>query len=511
MGFGDSVASGAQDVLEDTVTELRSVLSDLQGLDLWPPWDAAETIVRLVGRAIEIASQPPEPDPANLRDAADEWRLIAGTMERAHTSLESLHDETTPAIWEGTAGNSFRSSVTVLAGRVDTVPEAARGVATALDTMAGSMDAARKRHAGAFDGLREHLSITWDDLLPWQLADKLAGIVGEVIDAIRDLIGAYEDAGSAGAAARRAVTSAMDGIELPDHLPGNVPSTIDVVNEWSDGDGPLDGSTLTRYDDALAAMSADQRAQVRQLLDGTADPAARAWIMAAVASGLSGDALGNYADQLGRMSPSQLRDLDPDSFRGDQATQPDQTTCGSSSLVMSRMENDPAYAMWMQTGYDPVTGETDPRTPAERFADESETMHVRTNLPLDRDHDLQFPWPPQAGTQPWALAAEMSSDGGSGVPGTSYDVGLVDPDDRGSSFDAVVRASEGGSTVPIYVGDDTRPGHVTLVTASEGGDTLSVYDPSNGSTITVSRDDWVNGTLDVAGWSEPWFVVVPES
>ena len=63
----------------------------------------------------------------------------------------------------------------------------------------------------------------------------------------------------------------------------------------------------------------------------------------------------------------------------------------------------------------------------------------------------------------------------------------------------------------MLVGDEARPGHVTLVTASEGGDTLSVYDPSNGSTITVSRDDWVNGTLDVAGWSEPWFVVVPKS
>ena len=42
--------------------------------------------------------------------------------------------------------------------------------------MAGSMDAARKRHADAFDGLREHLSITWDDLLPWQLVDKLTGV-----------------------------------------------------------------------------------------------------------------------------------------------------------------------------------------------------------------------------------------------------------------------------------------------------------------------------------------------
>jgi uncharacterized protein YukE len=508
MGFGDV----AQDALEEAITELRSVLADLQGIDLWPPWDAADTIVRLVGRAFEIASQPPEPDPANLRDAADEWRLIASTVDRAHTSLESLHDETTSAIWEGEAGNSFRSSVTVFAGRVDTVPEAARGVATALDTMARSMEAARKRHADAFDGLREHLSITWDDLLPWQLVDKLSGIVGEVIDAIQDLVGAYEDAGEAGATARRGVTGATDGIELPDHLPGApgaVPSVIDLVNEWSDGDGPLDGSTLSRYDDALSGMTPEQRAEVRRLLEG-ADPAARAWIMAAVASGLSGDALTRYAHQLGELSPSELRDLDPGSFRGDDATQPDQTTCGSSSLVMSKMENDPAYAMWMQTGYDPLMGETDPRTPEERFADESEAMHVRTNLPLDRDNDLQFPWPPQAGTQPWALAAEMSADGGSGVPGTSYDVSVVDPDNRGSSFDAVVRASEDGSTVPIYVGDDTRPGHVTLVTASEGGDSLSVYDPSNGSTITVSRDDWVNGTLDVAGWSEPWFVVVPE-
>ncbi|MFC6344390.1 hypothetical protein ACFP8W_20585, partial [Nocardioides hankookensis] len=387
------------------------------------------------------------------------------------------------------------------------------GVAAALDTMAGAMDAARKRHADAFDGLRDHLSISWDDALPWELVSKLSGIVGEVVDAVQDLIGAYEDAAEAASAARRAVVTAMDGIELPDHLPsapGAVPSTIDLVNQWSDDEGPLDGSTLSRYDDTLAGMSPDERAEVRRLLEGS-DPAARAWIMAAVASGLSGDALDNYADQLGRMSPSELRDLDPGNFRGDQDTQPDQTTCGSSSLVMSRMENDPAYAMWMQTGYDPLTGETDPRTPEERFADESQAMHVRTNLPVGRDHELQFPWPPQAGTQPWALAAEMSADGGSGVPGTSYDVTVVDPDDRGRSFDAVVRASEDGSTVPIYVGDDTRPGHVTLVTASEGGDTLSVYDPSEGSTITVSRDDWVNGNLDVAGWSEPWFVVVPES
>jgi hypothetical protein len=248
---------------------------------------------------------------------------------------------------------------------------------------------------------------------------------------------------------------------------------------------------------------------VLDALAATSDPNAKAWIMAAVASGLSGEALMRYIHQVQQMTPDQLRALDPTNFRGTSATQPDQTTCGSSSLVMSRMENDPAYAMWMLTGYDPETGETDPRTPEERFADEAKRMHVRTNLPFDRDGDLQFPWPPQAGTQPWALAAEMSADDGSGVPGTDYHVTTVDPHDRGASFDDVVRASEDGHTVPIYVGDDTRPGHVTLVTATSG-DTLTIYDPSDGSTVTVSRDDWVNGNVNVAGWDEPWFVVVPD-
>ena len=53
--------------------------------------------------------------------------------------------------------------------------------------------------------------------------------------------------------------------------------------------------------------------------------------------------------------------------------------------------NDPAYALWMQTGYDAETGTTDPRTPEQRFADESLAMHDRTNATHDRDGDLRAP------------------------------------------------------------------------------------------------------------------------
>ena len=286
-------------------------------------------------------------------------------------------------MWEGQAGNAFRHSVDRFADRVHTVPEAARGVAAALETLAGDMENARKRHADAFDGLREHLSISWGDLWPWELADLLGGIVGEVVDAIEDLIGAYLDAGSATAAARRAITGAMDGIELPDHLPRSMPSVIDLVNSWSDDDGPLDGSVLARYDDALAAMTPEQREQVRRALAETSDPDARAWIMAAVAFGLGGAALLGYIDRIRQLSPPHrwTHSTRPASAGTRQAT--DQTTCGSSTLVMSRMENNPAYALWILTGYDAETGLTDPRTPDERFRAESYEMHERTN-PSDR-------------------------------------------------------------------------------------------------------------------------------
>ena len=177
---------------------------------------------------------------------------------------------------------------------------------------------------------------------------------------------------------------------------------------------------------------------------------------------------------------------------------------------MSRMLNDPAYALWMETGYDPSTGQTDPRTPEQRFADESLAMHDRTNALHDRDGDLQFPWPEAAGTQPWAVAAEMSSEGGSGTPGQDYEVQTVAAGDRGDTYDTIAASVENGHNVPLYVGDTTRPGHVVLVTGSDAG-SLTIYDPASGQEQTISRDDFTSGHLGVSGWDEPWFAVTPSS
>ncbi len=242
----------------------------------------------------------------------------------------------------------------------------------------------------------------------------------------------------------------------------------------------------------------------------TGPPSAQQLVTEARAAGLSGDALDRYAAQVRAMTPAQRAALDPATFRGSDASQPDGTTCGSSTLVMSRMENNPAYAMYVLTGYDPVTGSTDPGTRGERFAAESLKMHEQTNGWFDRGGGLQSAWPQALGTAPGPLAQEMSAPGGSGVPGTDYRVDYVRFQDRASSFDDMVAASRGGHTVPVYVGNDTAPRHVVLVTgASADGGSLTFYEPSAGATVTVTREQWLADRSGLGGWNKPWLIVTP--
>ena len=49
--------------LDDVLNKLRAVIIDLSSIDLWPPWDAAQTVVNAVGEAVAIASTPPRRTP----------------------------------------------------------------------------------------------------------------------------------------------------------------------------------------------------------------------------------------------------------------------------------------------------------------------------------------------------------------------------------------------------------------------------------------------------------------
>jgi hypothetical protein len=396
------------------------------------------------------------------------------------------------------------------------------------------MSAARSRHSAAYYQLAPNLNIDLSDLTPWGAADKLREIIGSIAATIRELIGAYQDADAAVDACQTAIVAALDTIELPTALVAGV-SVVDQVNLLTGGGpgddtGPLRGSTAARAQAALDAMTPGQRAAAQALLDAATDQTSRGWILAAIASGLNGDALDRYATQLATMTPDQIDALDP-TKQVYAFWQPDGTTCGSSSLVMARMLNDPAYAMSVITGYDPRTGvqavslgqavegqmeDSEPGAQMQRrFHQEVIQMHHQTSSLVDHSGRFNGWWPEAAGTTPGAAARQMSgSDGLSGVPGSSYGVQLVDPLDRASTYDEIVRAVDDGHAVPIYTydinNDDGKSGaHVTLVTGTQGDD-LVVYDPGKAASMTVDREQFTTAQLgDPLGWDRPMAAVLP--
>jgi hypothetical protein len=159
--------------------------------------------------------------------------------------------------------------------------------------------------------------------------------------------------------------------------------------------------------------------------------------------------------------------------------QPDRRTCGAAVLVMARMLGEPAYARWVGEAADP----------AARFADEAMRTHRRTN----RAAGLQLPWPRALGTQPWALAREL--------PGRQRVTWVRD---RPRAW---ARTMAAGRPVPWYVGSGLLPRHVVLVTGRDSEDRVRVYEPHSGATVRVTRESFVGGTLGLAGWDRPWFIL----
>jgi hypothetical protein len=184
----------------------------------------------------------------------------------------------------------------------------------------------------------------------------------------------------------------------------------------------------------------------------------------------------------------------------DTLRQPDQTSCGSSSLVVARMIIDQGYAHRVLdgTGSPPIA-----QTIQERFAEAAQQMHERTNALTAADAALQLPWPKALGTLPWAVARQLNID----LPGAEYQVLLIDPARMATAFTQVSAAVQRGFPVPLYVGDSISPRHVVLAVAS--GQNLTIYEPSSGGLRDFTQTSFNTSALDVAGWDLPWLAVLP--
>ena len=170
-------------------------------------------------------------------------------------------------------------------------------------------------------------------------------------------------------------------------------------------------------------------------------------------------------------------------------SQPDRRTCGPSVLVLARMLNHAAYAEQVLA--------------AASFRDEVRALHRRANALVDGRP--QLPWPRALGTTPWAVVRLMNR--GFGLTGARYRAHSV-ARRRETTYVTVAHAVRGGHVVPVYLGSRWLPRHVVLaVSHDEAG--LHVYDPASGRVVPMPAAGFTTGTLGIAGWSRPWFAVLP--
>lgn len=182
--------------------------------------------------------------------------------------------------------------------------------------------------------------------------------------------------------------------------------------------------------------------------------------------------------------------MTPDALPSDGSLrQPDQRSCGPSSLVVARLLLDERYAGSVLPGG------------SSRFRDEVLGLHRRVTRPVLAGR-LQLPWPRALGTPPWAVARELSTI----PPPAASRARLVLR--RGPAYERVESALRGGRPVPVYVGSRWLPRHVVLaVGARDEG--LDVYDPAAGRLVAVSRGAFTTSRLRLSGWDRAWFVVLP--
>jgi hypothetical protein len=172
-----------------------------------------------------------------------------------------------------------------------------------------------------------------------------------------------------------------------------------------------------------------------------------------------------------------------DAIRG--LAQPDQRTCGPSSLVAAHLRLDDAYR------------------PAS-FSTEVLALHRMLTAPSFAG-SAQLPWPRALGTPPWAAARAMQTF--SGVP---YRNEVVRFGSRSSAFASVVSAVTAGRPCPLYVGDTWLPRHVVLAVATSA-DGVQVYNPGHGTVEELTRSSFLSGRLTIFGSrNRPWFVVRPQ-
>ncbi|WGL51704.1 hypothetical protein P5P86_17310 [Nocardioides sp. BP30] len=155
--------------------------------------------------------------------------------------------------------------------------------------------------------------------------------------------------------------------------------------------------------------------------------------------------------------------------------QPDDYSCGATSVVVARMLRDPAWAAEIRPRFAAVVQQT---------------------------HRSFHGWPRRLGTAFWSVAHQLHE-----IEGVRYTLGIgyLSP---GRAFDRLHAAASRGLFSGLYVGTRTLPRHVTLVVGTDGP-ALQVFDPADGAVRTLTREQFVTHRVGLGGWPRVWSIVVP--
>jgi hypothetical protein len=255
------------------------------------------------------------------------------------------------------------------------------------------------------------------------------------------------------------------------------------------------------------AVSVTDRARMDAALAAAAGPEQRAYIGQAIAAGHSANEVVRFAEAIRGRKPGWLRVhlslIDPSgtgvvSYQGSEVRQIDDTTCGSTSLLVARAMTDPLYDLYLTTG---DSTDLDAATPAQfqaRVTAEEQRIHDATNVV----------WPKSFGTSPWGVRDELNRY--AGATRTRYDTRLYVGISGGGINPALrdaITAVDSGQPVPVLIGD-LLPHHYVLMVGHRGSEML-FYDPGYAEVVVASEQAFLRGDLSTLGYRHVMAVVTP--
>ncbi|HET9142562.1 hypothetical protein [Actinophytocola sp.] len=427
-------------------------------------------LVELIREVISAVSEPPPGDPDALDRLAAAYRQTAAELR----SLVPHH-----------AVQAFTEAADALAELAGTVrTQQRRQVELRLALRAAAHDAT---HIG---------SVALPD--PTAL-DDVARRVNELVAVYTDSLDAADRAAArfTDLAGRARAAAGVEGGLAPATavlLAGQMVSIPGIGDDYDDG--ILSAAQLRAAGWRVHGLAEADRVAFTGLLSRAGSDRERAWLHKALAAGHPVAELTGFAEEIrGRDAlwlDSHLSLIDRGGAGnqrrlGHDVRQYEDTTCGTTCLIVARAECDPLYALSLTTADFPA-----------RFAAERARVHDQTNLL----------WPESLGTSPRGMARYLSAH-----TGVRYAWHLVDDTDHrrvSSTLREVVAAADFGTPAPVLVGGPV-PRHYVLVVGHSAGAVL-VYEPTSGDTVRVEAHDFLAGTLTAStGFAHLQAVVVPDT